>query len=103
MISLTIYILLWILALVFFGVSFVTWGGKRIIFNVIAFLIFLILGMAVAVHSTTALVVNNTVEVVKTHYEGVRYLQYLAWLFMSICIIRGIQHAFLAFTRKEEY
>ncbi|WP_297318774.1 hypothetical protein [Methanocaldococcus sp.] len=46
---------------------------------------------------------NNTVEVVKTHYEGVRYLQYLAWLFMSICIIRGIQHAFLAFTRKEEY
>jgi|GEM_PF-4875646 len=100
MIDLTIYILLWILALIFFGASFITYGGKRIIFNVIAFLVFLILGMTVDVHSTHAIAVNGTVEIIKTHYEGVRYLQYISWLFMSICIIRGIQHAFLAFSKS---
>ena len=113
MISLTIYFFLWILALVFFFMSFMTSGGKRVIFNVFSFILFFMMALVVDVHTTnvvalsnstatisgniTTLVTNSTSVQVQTHLEGVKYLQYLAWLFTGVCIIRGIQHAYLAF------
>ncbi|WP_423792083.1 hypothetical protein ACPB8Q_04990 [Methanocaldococcus indicus] len=100
MISLTLYILLWILALIFFGASFLTYGGKRIIFNVISFILFFIIALIVDVTTVQAIEVNNTIQYAKIHIEGVSIFQYISWIFLSITIIRGIQHAYLTFSRS---
>jgi len=95
--DLSIYIIIWILALITFFGSFISHGGTRIILNVISFVLFALLSMTYDVSTSTVIVVDNSIETVKNLLSGTIYLQYISYIFLSITIIRGIQHAYMEF------
>jgi hypothetical protein len=102
MIDLTIYGFLWLLGIVFFLLSlFVRANWMRLVFNIIAFIIFISLGMMVDVSTTTIMVINNTTTTVSTSVEGINYLQYFAWMFGAITFLRAVMHMFQAATGDE--
>ncbi|WP_457611899.1 hypothetical protein [Methanocaldococcus sp.] len=103
--DLIIYMFLWGMAIGFFVLSFAASEGLRVVFNVMAFILFI----AVALSSTpgfvttkSVLVVNNTVQTVYSPVQGIIYAGYMGWLLAGFCVLRAIQHSFVLFSKGEE-